>query len=307
MKLDSLSTIDSYITNQQLPAVYKEWIRAYLSPLAQQVSNWHQQQGSSLILGINGAQGTGKSTLSLFLKLLLKEQYNKRCAILSIDDLYLSHSERRKLATDKHPLLQTRGVPGTHNIELGLQTLSALTSNTSSSIVLPRFNKACDDLYPESEWPVQTGPFDIILFEGWCVGAKPQQEAALLAPINNLEKNEDIDGTWRRYVNQTLAEKYPALFAFIDKLVMLKAPNMEAIVEWRSIQEEKLLKSSNGHSTAIMNQTQLQRFIQHYERLTQHMLVEIPKRADVIFHLGLDHTITSTNGIYALTQQGHGE
>lgn len=157
--------------------------------------------------------------------------------------------------------------------------------------MLPRFNKAIDDRMPCSHWQRQQQTVDLVIFEGWCVAAKPQPEDHLKQPINTLEKNEDSDGRWRRYVNRCLAGDYQDLFAMIDFLVMLKAPSMEAVLEWRWQQEQQLSKQVAGQGKGLMNYQEVARFIQYYERLTRHQLAEMPSRADVVFSLNPDHRV----------------
>ena len=162
------------------------------------------------------------------------------------------------------------------------------------------FDKAIDDRLRQEEWRQVTGPFDVVLFDGWCVGALPQMDEALIEPVNSLEREEDSDLTWRRYVNQQLQEDYLQLFAELDYLIMLKVPDMESVVNWRSLQEKKLASLSgrkSGHQ--IMDAAELQRFIMHYERLTRAMLDEMPSRADLVLELNVEHQIV---GVLVNTQ-----
>jgi D-glycerate 3-kinase len=212
---------------------------------------------------------------------------------LSIDDIYLTRIEREVLAIKVHPLLKTRGVPGTHDVNLGRQLLTGLRAlQAGQSIEIPVFDKSVDDRSPKKGFRRVTGPIDLVLFEGWCVGASPQRDQALSIPVNSLERIEDPDQIWRRYVNQQLANDYQRLFAEIDLLIMLKVPGMSSVVEWRSKQERKLANAApDGHK--IMDTKALQRFIMHYERLTRAMLAEMPDRADLVFKLSDKHKIVS--------------
>ena len=275
---------------EKLPAdAENALIRVYL-PLADWV---HRQKsmGKPLLLGINGAQGSGKSTLCAFLQLILTEAYAYHVAGFSLDDLYLTHAERQRLGCDIHPLLVTRGVPGTHDIALGLQVMQALCDRASGPVAIPSFDKARDDRRPRNEWNIFSGPADIVLFEGWCVGAKPQIEGELVKPVNALERREDPDGIWRAYANRQLSGPYQDLFGRLDRLIMLKVPGMECVYQWRGLQESKLADktASTAASQHIMDETALKRFIMHYERITRHMLVEMPSRADLTLSLDLNH------------------
>ena len=265
----------------------------YFLPLADHIARCQPHQQQTLVVGINGAQGTGKSTLSELLKRLLHAR-NLSCVVLSIDDLYLTRAQRVELARDIHPLLQTRGVPGTHDLALGLSLIAALkAADADSRIRIPRFDKAQDDRRPLVDWELHEGRVDVIILEGWCVGARPASLSG--APINTLEQQYDADGRWRAFVEQQL-QVYQRLFRQIDLLVMLKAPSMDSIVEWRLLQEEKLrVGSDQKEPVAIMDKPELRRFIMHYERLTRLMLETLPEFADVVFELDSNHNIAAAH------------
>ncbi len=269
------------------------WLESAYLPLAAWIVR-HKTE-SPMIVGINGAQGTGKSTLTALLTTMIDTGFELKVTGFSIDDIYLTRAEREHLATVIHPLMRTRGVPGTHDVALGLKTLQALKNAHPGDITpIPAFDKAVDDRKPVSQWPVWRGRADIILFEGWGVGARPQPEPALASPINDLERLEDPDGRWRRFVNEQLKGPYQRLFGLLDSLIMLKVPNMECVFRWRLEQERRLMKSSRAHpgrKLRLMSETELRRFIQHYERLTRWMIDEMPARADVVLELGVDHQI----------------
>jgi D-glycerate 3-kinase len=261
-------------------------------PLAAALKEKSGRHDGPLLIGVSGAQGAGKSTLCRLLQIVLEQGFGQRVTSLSIDDIYLTHAERKKLAQQVHPLLATRGVPGTHDVELGLNLLNNLKElRTGQKLAIPRFDKAIDDRLRQEEWRQITGPLDLILFEGWCVGALPQSEEALAEPVNILERDEDPEMIWRRYVNRQLQEGYCRLFAELDLLIMLKVPGMESVMNWRGIQEQKLASASEQQDHKIMSTTELQRFIMHYERLTRAMLDEMPDRADLVFVLNEKHQI----------------
>ncbi|NVK43390.1 MAG: hypothetical protein HWE39_19275 [Oceanospirillaceae bacterium] len=276
-----------------------EMFEAIYVPLAAWLVSQQRQHGAPLVVGVNGAQGAGKSTLFNLLEVTLGEGFGLRVAGISIDDLYKTRAERRRLAREVHPLLMTRGVPGTHDVELGVALLQALRSGGGQSLRIPVFDKSVDDRCPAAVWQEWSGVADIVVLEGWCVGARPQDEAALQAPVNALERNEDPDGAWRRYVNEQLAGPYRALFDLIDVQIMLRVPSMEAVYAWRSLQEQKLAERMQhlfdaGEPTdhlRIMGQGEIHRFIQHYERLTRALLLEMPSRADVVLSLNDNHKI----------------
>ena len=235
----------------------------------------HDRKGGLHVIGLCGGQGAGKSTLAAKAVQALAQR-GVAAAALSLDDLYLTRAERNGLAEEVHPLFRTRGVPGTHDVDLGLSLLAAL--DRGEGVRLPRFDKAHDDRAAPDAWQRVDPGLRVLLFEGWCVGARPQQAAALVEPINRFEAEEDPDGIWRRHANACLAGPYQQLFARLDRLVLLAAPSFDAILPWRRQQEQGL--GSDG-----MDQDQLTRFVQHYERLTRHILTEMPGRADLVARL----------------------
>lgn len=248
------------------------------------IREWHADRpGALLIVGISGAQGSGKSTLAATLAGGLVEA-GVATASLSLDDLYRTRAERAELAAAVHPLFATRGVPGTHDVALGLSTFDALANGEAAP--LPRFDKAADDRAPIADWPRAPRHCQVVLFEGWCLGAHPQPDAALDRPINVLEDAEDPDRIWRRQANAALAGDYQTLFARIDRLIFLAAPDWDVVARWREQQEAALRAAVGVNARGVMNPAQVVRFIQHYERLTRHVLNELPRRADVVVRLG---------------------
>jgi D-glycerate 3-kinase len=237
-------------------------------------------RADALLVGLCGPQGSGKSTLVEALQRDLAER-GLRAAVLSIDDVYLPRAERRRLARDVHPLLATRGPPGTHDIDLAVRVIDDLLAGRT--LALPRFDKAADDRLPATAWPVFEGPADVVLFEGWCVGAAPEDAQALIAPVNDLERDEDRDGRWRAYVNTAL-RAYQTLFARMDLLIQLRPPGFETVLAWRRQQEAQLRAERAGQG--VMSDAEVARFVQHYERITRHILSETPSRADIVIDLG---------------------
>jgi D-glycerate 3-kinase len=264
-------------------------------PSAAWLHRHRKRRERALVVGLCGAQGSGKSTLSALLQAVLPSGFNQRVVTFSIDDIYKTKAERDAMAREVHPLFATRGVPGTHDVNLGIVTITSLQKqNSTQSTAIPAFDKARDDRRPENAWPRIQGPVDVIIFEGWCVGALPQPEEALMAPINALETRDDPGGEWRTAVNQALDGEYRKLFALIDVLLMLKVDSMSSVFEWRRLQERKLAQKAAeeqlpASELRLMSDDQLDRFIMHYERLTRHILSEMPARADIVFPLDATH------------------
>jgi D-glycerate 3-kinase len=279
-----------------LPSAYADIVDAVHRPLAERLAALRQRLGRPAIVGVCGTQASGKTTLCAFLKLLL-QQGGLKAETLALDDLYLSRAAREVLAEAVHPLFVTRGPPGTHDVPLGQAVLDVLAGGAPpGDLRMPRFDKAADTLAPVDVWPPLEGAVDVVLFEGWCVGARPQAEADLIRPVNALERERDPEGIWRRYANMRLASDYADLFARLDALVMLEAPGFDAVFDWRALQERKLgdrLKAQGGLSGGrrLMTEEDLRLFLAHYQRLTEHILAEMPARADAVVALAADHRV----------------
>lgn len=277
--------------DEQLPAHWLDDALLWITRLASFVTDLHYQRQKPLLIGINGAQGSGKTTLALALDSLLTGVSGLRCQTLSIDDFYLSRQQRQQLAEQVHPLLQTRGVPGTHNCDAARDTIQQLKQGHTCP--LPCFDKATDNPLPESEWTQSISHPDVILLEGWCVGIPPQPAQKLGTPVNDLEQHEDVAGHWRNYVHEQLSGPYQALFTELDYLVFLKAPGFECVYQWRLEQERKLaLRTRHRQRSAIMDEAQIKRFIAHYQRLTEHALLHLPSLANVVIPLDRNHRLT---------------
>jgi D-glycerate 3-kinase len=280
--MTDLDWITAFLAAERLPAGYRALVERVHRPLATRIAARARAKGSLLVIGLCGTQASGKSTLVASVATLLRAA-GLQVAQLSLDDLYLGHAERQQLARTVHPLLATRGVPGTHDIALGLKVFDALAAG--HEVEVPAFDKAQDDRKPAGSGPRAAAGTQVLLFEGWCVGARPQGEAALDQPVNALERDEDPQGRWRRFANEHLAGEYQQLFARLDELVLLKAPSFESVLAWRQLQEHKLrerLQASGQPLARVMSDAQVARFIAHYERLTRHILAEMPARADVV-------------------------
>ena len=234
-------------------------------------------------LSISGGQGSGKSTISDFIKLLLNRHFNLKVASFSIDDIYLSKKERTKLSKDVHPLLATRGVPGTHDVSLGLETINSLVSSKEKTTLIPEFSKKFDDILPKIKWKKFEGTPNVIIFDGWCLGAKSEPINNLKSPINQLERKFDSDGIWVNWVNSQLNVKYQDLFSLFDLKIYIKSPSFEKVLENRWLQEKTAMKIDNTKKKSqYMTKNEVYNFVMHFERITKNMEKYMPNDADIV-------------------------
>jgi len=226
------------------------------------------------VLAISGLQDSGKSTLAAQVVTLAAAR-GLRAAALSIDDFYLTRAQRQRLARQVHPLLLTRGPPGTHDLPLAHATLDAIGAR--QPVALPRFDKLADERIAQTQWRLE-GALDLLVFEGWFLGTPAQQPEELAAPLNALEREADADGRWRSWCNQALAEHYPALWHRCDRLWFLQPPDFAVVPRWRWQQEQHLQAAQPERSS--MSRPQLERFVQYYERVSRQALRCLPSKAD---------------------------
>lgn len=289
-----------FTSRNGLPQSFSETASQFYLPLLESLISIKRTRAvegkkAPLILGINGAQGSGKSTFADFIAYGCSEKEGWRVSCLSLDDIYHKKSKRQELSETIHPMLATRGVPGTHDLNLGNRTLKALIDlQEGESVAIPRFDKATDDQVPESEWSRAEGVQDLIIFEGWCMGCTPQASAELEKPLNELERQSDSDCLWRSFVNHSIQEYQEQLWSFLDLLIMLKVPSFEQVYIWRTEQEQKLTQSL-GRETELSDPVKMKYFISHYERLTRHMLANLPKQANLVLSLNEDHKVFDAN------------
>ncbi len=263
----------------------------FFLPISEKIYRNYLNNKKTKIIGLTGGQGSGKSTISQILKIVLKEGFNLNTVIFSIDDFYKTLQERKDMSKKINPLFLTRGVPGTHNTALLLKCLNNFKSKHFKKILIPKFDKSIDDRLSERFWQnIKTKP-DIVIFEGWCVGAYPQKKKDLIEPINVLEKEKDKKRTWRNFINKELKTRYKKIFKLIDLMIFLKIPSFEYVYKWRLLQEKKLRVTSKGKKT--MTNKQVKNFIMYYERITKHMLKNFSKRAKFVINIDSSHRLKS--------------
>lgn len=214
-----------------------------------------------VLIGVAGAQGSGKTTAVRLLEAANRPRY----ADFSIDDVYLDGHQRAELAARTHPLFVTRGPPGTHDIALARETIAALMHATpETETPLPRFDKIADRMKPRDEWPVFRGRPEAILIDAWCLGALPVPPSP---PLNAVEE-EDANGRWREIQNEHLRTSYADWFAEFDAIIYLQAPSWDIVRNWRGQQEVTL----RDRPLTPDEEAWIDRFIQHYERITRSMM-----------------------------------
>lgn len=290
----------AFLRRHVLPETYLPYALKWFAPLAASIAMHHVGAGRPVLVALNGSQGSGKTTVCDYLRSDLEENHALRVVSLSLDDFYLTRAEREGLAGTVHPLLATRGVPGTHDMGLLQRTLGALLAKESAAVDIPRFDKSVDDRRPRSAWDVVAGGVDIVLLEGWCLGARVQTAAELAQPVNTLEAQEDPQGQWRRYVNEVLERDFGPLYDLVDQWVMLGAPSFDCVYRWRLEQEQKLAERSSGD--AIMSAAEVARFIQFYERITRHCLQQLPSRVHYFYQLDEQRQVTAHRHCVSLKQ-----
>tara|TARA_Y100000816_G_scaffold276153_1_gene245053 strand:- start:267 stop:1187 length:921 start_codon:yes stop_codon:yes gene_type:complete len=262
-------------------------LNTFYLPLSKWIYSSFKKDNKTKVIGLSGGQGAGKSTITDILKFILKKKFGLELCVFSIDDFYKTKKERKHMSEDIHPLFLTRGVPGTHDVNLIEKTLSKLKKKKFKTVLIPKFDKSTDDRFIKSKWTKITKAPNIIIFEGWCVGAINQNEKILKKPINLIERKYDKSFKWRKKVNNHLKNNYKKLFKKIDKLVYLKAPSFNHIFQWRMHQEQKLKLTSKNKKT--MSKSKIRNFIMFYERITRQMMKDFYKISDLTIFLDKNH------------------
>ena len=293
VKEDCLKFIKSQETKTDKFKNKEKMIKSFLIPLCFWIGK-NARKNKPYFVGLAGGQGTGKTTISSLIKIILTKFFKLKVFKISIDDFYKTRNERINLSKRIHPMLLTRGVPGTHDINMMLKFFRKVKSKNFKRIKLPRFNKAIDDRFNKKNWYDLKDKPDVIIFEGWCVGAKSEKNHTLKKTINSMEKLKDQKQIWRKYVNHQLKSKYKKLYLQLNCLIYLKAQNFSLLQKWRLKQERKLwLNSKRRSKLKIMNKKDVISFMQTYQRITQNMFRYMPQYASIILNLNTNHQIKS--------------
>ena len=293
VKKDCLKFIKSQETKTDKFKNKEKMIKSFLIPLCFWISKKADRK-KPYFVGLAGGQGTGKTTTSSLIKIILTKYFKLKVFRISIDDFYKTRKERISLSKRVHPMLLTRGVPGTHDINMILNFFKKVKTKKFKRLKLPTFNKAIDDRFNKKNWYDIKDKPDVIIFEGWCVGARPEKNNTLNTTINSMEKSKDQKKIWRKYVNHQLKSKYKKLYLQLNCLIYLKAQNFSLLQKWRLKQERKLwLNSKRKSNLKIMSKEDVLSFMQTYQRITQNMFRYMPQYASIILNLNTNHQIKS--------------
>ena len=277
------------IYNKSMLIHTKKLVDTYI-PIAFWINRKYKKKGKTLFIGLSASQGSGKTTVANILRIILKNFFRRKICVLSIDDFYKTLKDRKKMAEDEHNLFKTRGVPGTHDVHLIKDFFTSLKEKKFKKSKLPKFNKAIDDRVKKSQWQTINKKPEIVLLEGWCVGAKAESNNSLKKPINILERKEDKYLIWRKFVNEQLKKDYKKVFSMIDHYIFMRAPNFKIVFRWRLLQEKKLKKKIK-YKQQIMSYKNIKRFIMFYQRVTLRMIKDLSKTASVVMTLKENHEI----------------
>ncbi len=297
MSCDSLDQqfLETFIQQEGLNDIFRRNVTEYFNAYAHRLAQLAEASSRPVIVGLNGAQGSGKSTLSQYLSQMMPMQFGVNCHVLSMDDFYLSKAKRKKLAASVHPLLAIRGVPGTHDVPRLLDALAGFIEPAVQSVTVPIFDKLKDDRTRRVHKIQKSAKPTIVLFEGWCVGIPAQRQLALSVPASSFEFSNDNNGVWRSYVNERLGADYADVFKLLDRLSMLKPPCFEAVYDWRVDQEIRLVarrrQEFSSESIRGMSAKEVGEFVENFRRLTCHALEVLPGIANETWELQADRLV----------------
>ena len=290
VKNDYLNFLNKEKSFDQSKEAKIESLKKVYIPISFWINNKYEKKRKTLFLGFSGGQGAGKTTIAKILKIILIKYFKRNTKVISIDDFYKTQKERYKMSNLIHPLLMTRGVPGTHDVSLIQKFFSFVKRKKFKKFIIPKFSKRIDDRLKKKYWMNIKKRPEVVILEGWCVGAKPQSNFLLKKPINILEKKEDKNMFWRRHVNEKIKKEYKKIFANIDNFIFVKVPNFKMVFKWILLQEKKLSKKSHSDKK-VMSYDEIKRFIMFYQRITLQMIKDLSKSASVVMLLKKNHSI----------------
>ncbi len=282
-----MNEILQFIQKEASQLYKKKYSKEYIEHRIQPIINYINASNKSKFL-IGGSQGIGKSSLITIIKKTLEQFYGKKVLVLSLDDYYLSKNKRLKLAREKHKLLATRGVPGTHDIENLVRDIKKFENN-EYPLNIPIFDKLIDTRIRKKNKIKKK--CDLLILEGWCCGCSFIDNNYLYKNINFIEKKFDKNFIWRDFYNNKLNNEYKYLFNLFEEKIFLKAPSFKYIHKWRVKQEKR--NSSQSKKFKKMNIEEIQIFIQHYEKITKWMLKEFNGFSNLVIRVDKNQKIIS--------------
>jgi D-glycerate 3-kinase len=240
---------------RQIDSLWIEPLWNVWLPLAEQLIHWRQKSPQAAVaIGILGSQGSGKTTLTQLLTLLLQAR-GYRVASLSLDDFYLTYNERLALQqTD--PRLIRRGPPGTHDVRLGLRVLKGLKAG-QKEVLVPRFDKSAHDGEGDRSGFEPVGPVDIVLLEGWFVGARPVAPYMFDVPPPPIITEADQE--FAQDMNMDLYEYLP-WWELLDRLIVLDVPDYQLSRQWRKQAEHQMV----AQGKTGMSDRQMDEFVEYF-------------------------------------------
>ena len=280
MKIDIKIFIQSELKKITRKNFSKKYIIQHLIPI---INNVNDSNYNKFI--ISGPQGSGKTTIAKLLKIVIEKIYKKKVMLLSIDDYYLSKKERIELSKNVHPLLITRGVPGTHNFKKLKSHINQFIKKKFPIRTLT-FDKLTDDVSKKRRIIKNS---DILLLEGWCCGSTPVTDEYLYKNINDVERKLDKNNKWRQYYNTYLKKEYSEIFSKFSKKIYIKPPSFTHVLKWRLNQEKQ--NALINKRKKFMSKQELKYFIQHYEKLTRWMIKTMPTKASIIIKINKNQKI----------------
>jgi len=291
----SRQLLEDFIETHRLNDIFRRNVEGYFDAYAHRLAKLAAASPRPIIVGINGSQGSGKSTLSAYLSQMMPRFLDVDCHIISIDDFYLTRARRLKLASAVHPLLAIRGVPGTHEHLRLAEVLAAVSDPDSKEVVVPVFDKLKDDRTKKVRKIQISAAPTVVLLEGWCVGIPAQTALSLAVPAGRFEFVNDNSGVWRTYVNEQLKGPYASIFSTLDRLSVLRPPLFEAVFDWRVDQENRLVAgrqmASSEELPKGMSVREVQEFVENFRRLTCHAMEVLPEVAHETWDLQADRLI----------------
>ncbi|KAJ2772028.1 hypothetical protein IWQ56_001552 [Coemansia nantahalensis] len=269
-----------------------------------------RQTPAPLVVGISGPQGSGKTTMVRLLAEHLAARH-VRAVGFSLDDLYLPAAEQERVAQAGNRLLRFRGQPGTHDVELGRQTLAALARNQEPT-ALPAYDKSLrggrGDRVAPRQW--SQPPVDVVLFEGWCLGFRELDAAELGRFLGGVRGSDSplfkhsrgFSDAELAEVNANLGAYERALYPLIDAWVWLRVTDVDLVFRWRKEQEDALAASGRPSLSDAQLEDFVARFMPGYEmalpKLDARGFVSsgrLPGPATLRLHLDPDRNVVATD------------